>query len=659
MFRPVAMGKLRVLILQRHLDAVTNALGEFGGVHLVDAVETGLSELDAHAEIARFDALLAQCDTLIQRLGVKPDTRPEPPPSERLDELAARFAVIEADMAKAEKELEDLVRESGLLVQRAERLRRLPTEDVPLMALRSLGHLHLLYGRVPAPQIAAMQAVVGERGLVLHDASVPERRNEVLIVTTRRGRWAVEADIQEFGFAGEELPGDVDGSAGEARTVAENLLDQTRQRIVACCAAGERLAASHGPFLKAVRNQLARSLALAGAKMHFGKSERLVSIAGWVPMHQVETVQRVVEETTGGTGIVEVRPADADPAHGEVDSVPVQMAPNPLLRPFQTLVANFGSPRYGEVDPSLFVGLTFVVMFGIMFGDVGQGLALGLLGLWLWRSRRPGLIPLRDGGMLLMLCGLSSMVFGFLYGSIFGYEGLLPPLWLSPMHDVSKLLGTAVVLGIVFISVAILINIVNKVRSRRYFESVFDKFGVLGIIFYWGALGLGLQMARKGELSAAQIMLVIVVPLALLFIREPLHNLLHRRRLLADDPFSFVLEASIEILETFTAFLGGTVSFVRVGAFALSHAALCLAIYSVADIMKSLPGGGIWVVLVLALGNLLVIVMEGMVAMIQGVRLQYYELFSKYFAGDGVAYRPFELRQVETSPTSKPGEPES
>lgn len=652
------MGKLRVLILQRYLAEVTAALGEFGGVHLVDTEESGLTELDERGEISQLEILLARCDALLDRLGVAEDVPPESGPTRSQQELIARFSAVETALETAEQELENLVRESGLLVQRSERLRRLPTQDVPLAALRSLGHLYLVTGRIAPSLLPVMQAAVGDRGLVLHDASAPERRNEVLIVTTRRGRWAVESDLQEFGFEPEELPEDVEGTAPEAKAEAEGRLEEIRLRILASRTAGRQLAALHGPALKAARRQLVRSLAVARAQCHFGRSEHLVCIAGWVPMSQEETVRRLVEQTTGGTGVVEIRPADDDPSHGEVDTVPVQMAPNRVLRPFQTLVGNFGSPRYGEVDPSLFVAFTFVLMFGIMFGDVGQGALVALLGLYLWRSRRPSLVKLREGAMLLMVCGTSSTIFGFLYGSVFGYENeaVLHPLWLSPMRDVTRLLSAAVVLGIVSISLAIIINIINKIRSRRYFESVFDKFGVIGIVFYWGALGLGLKAARAGALDAAHIVLVIVVPLGLLFLREPLHNLLRRRRLLHGDPFSFVLEACIETMETVTAFLGSTVSFVRVGAFALSHAALCFAIYSVADIMKTLPAGGLWAVIVLVLGNVLVILMEGMVALIQGVRLQYYELFSKYFAGDGLPYHPFELQEPTDNDPSKPGE---
>ena len=658
MLSPVPMGKLRLLILKRYAEQVTGALGEFGGVHLVDAAETGLTEIDARAEIDQIEALIGRAETLLDRIGATDRSVPAGVPTRSLQDLAGFFSAVERELETSEQGLEDLVRESGLLVQRAERLRRLPTEDVPLASLRALGHLHLVTGRISPSLVPLAQATLGDRGVLLNDAKAADRRDQVLIVTTRRGRWAVESDLQGLGFEREDLPEDVEDSAPRATRDAEGRLEEIRLKIVACKAAGQRLALAHGPQLCAARRQLVRSLAVLRAQCHFGSSHHLVCIAGWVPRDREAQVRALVEKVTDGTGIVEIRPADDDPSHGEADTIPVQLAPNRLLRPFQSLVSSFGSPRYGEVDPSLFVGITFVLMFGLMFGDVGQGAVVALLGVYLWRTRRPGLRQLRDAGVLLTLCGSCAMVFGFLYGSVFGYENtaFLPPLWLSPMHDVSRLLGAAIVVGIASISVAILINVVNKVRSRRYFESVFDKFGVIGIVFYWGALGIGLKAARAGELDAAHIVLLIVVPLGLLFLREPLHNLLRRRRMLHGDPLTFVLEACIETLETVTAFLGSTVSFVRVGAFALSHAALCLAIYSVADIMRTLPGGGVWMVVVVVLGNLLVIAMEGMVAMIQGVRLEYYELFSKFFAGDGLPYRPFELPTTDESNPSKPGE---
>ena len=118
--------------------------------------------------------------------------------------------------------------------------------------------------------------------------------------------------------------------------------------------------------------------------------------------------------------------------------------------------------------------------------------------------------------------------------------------------------------------------------------------------------------------------------------------------------FNVLLESCIELMETFTGYISGTVSFVRVGAFAISHAALCLAVFSIVGMIHkgNMRGGGIASAIVIILGNLLVIAFEGMVAMIQGVRLEYYELFSKYFTGGGIEYKPFQINNNNTSNTN-------
>ena len=86
-------------------------------------------------------------------------------------------------------------------------------------------------------------------------------------------------------------------------------------------------------------------------------------------------------------------------------------------------------------------------------------------------------------------------------------------------------------------------------------------------------------------------------------------------------------------METFTGYISGTVSFVRVGAFAISHAALCMAVFLIVGMVSKLPGGTLWEAVIIVVGNIVVIAFEGMVAGIQCIRLEYYELFGKYFSG--------------------------
>ena len=663
MFRPVRMCKLKVLILGKYVTPLTRALGSQGLVHLVDAVSQSehhlLDGVDREAAIHDIERLLERCDGLGEALGVDPQGAAAALTCDRA-QITALLDDVQARQQRLDERLQALLRDSGLLTKDAARLRRYPIQDVPGNALRQLSLLHLATGRLAPSVIPAAVAALGEQAVLLHDDQDPARRGSVLVLTSRRQHQAVEAELAKWGFVEEDLPEHLADSAGQEQRALERRLAVAQAGIEAARREMTALMTECGGRLLAAKQQLRGTLAILRAQQSFGRSPSLYCISGWIPRANEAAVRRVVDEVTDETGIVEVVAPEADERVREgQEEVPVQFAPSRWLLPFQGLVKNFGAPRYNELDPSLFVGVSFVLMFGLMFGDVGQGLAIALLGLWLQRTRRPALASFRQGGILLLLCGLSATAFGFAYGSVFGYENpkVFKPLWLSPLSEVTRLLSSAIVVGVACISLAVVINIINRLYNRRWFESVFDKFGVLGILFYWGALGIGLKAAKAGELRPGQFVLLVILPLALLFIREPLHNLLHRRRALPGDLFTFVLESCIETLETVTAFLGSTVSFVRVGAFALSHAALCLAIYSVVDILQKLPGGGVGSVLVLVLGNLLVIFMEGMVALIQGVRLQYYELFSKYFPGDGTLYQPFTL--AEQPLAQDKGDPDS
>ena len=415
-----------------------------------------------------------------------------------------------------------------------------------------------------------------------------------------------------------------------------------------------KLKEEHGGELLAIRSQLNTLLSMDEAQKHFGKTAKLSCISGWAPKTEVDGIRQIVDEATNGTGIVEVIEAEDDAlVKAGVESVPVKFQNGPLLRPFQMLISNFGMPRYNELDPTIFVGITFVLMFGFMFGDIGQGLVLLLVGLFMKFSKKKLDETIRDAGVLLSFCGLSAIVFGFFYGSIFGYEHLIHHLWVNPLKmdiaegsllsDIHRLLLTAIGMGVVFTSVAIIINIINHFMTKHVYEGIFDKFGLIGLIFYWSALATGLWMVIKGSIATWQIVL-IVTPLVLLFIKEPLHNLLHKHGLFhGESPFGILLEGVLDLMETFTGYMSGTVSFIRVGAFAISHAALCMAVFLIVGMLSKLPLSSLWQAIIIIVGNVIVIAFEGMVAGIQCIRLEYYELFGKYFSSEGVEYKPFSL----------------
>jgi V/A-type H+-transporting ATPase subunit I len=415
-------------------------------------------------------------------------------------------------------------------------------------------------------------------------------------------------------------------------------LDQIRSDQERISRELQEIARTEAEKIASLERSAALELALVEASMNFSRTESTCRISGWLPANQVaSTSSRLLAETEGRLFLQVRNPKETDIPS---DEVPVLMKDNWLVRPFQLLVTGFGYPRHSEIQPTILVAISFLTMYGMMFGDVGQGAVLAIGGFVTRKRARDQQI--RDLGTIICYAGIAAIVFGFLYGSVFGKE-MLRPLWLRPMENVLTLLEIPVALGVLMISIGILVNIVNKFRRGDYFDGVVDRFGVVGIIFYWGAIGLGLRFALLGSGSIVLAVLLIVAPLLLLFLRELIVGRLIHKGHESEGPMVELMTGGVEVLETLTGFLANTVSFARVGAFALAHAGLCLAVYSLQAVVRDLPAGVLWSGIVIVLGNAFVILLEGLVAFVQCLRLEYYEFFSKFFGGDGKRYNPFKV----------------
>lgn len=659
MFRPVKMSKVNILLLSKYVTEITRILGEQGLVHLVDAVNQSSGKLLKNVEQEKDEKTLynvsAHCDRLLEGLGIDENAEvPNMASDMNLEDMSALSTKIYGRYHEQELAIDRLLKDTGVVDKEKNIIAAFPVQQVNLESLRNLSHFYMVTGRLAASVIPRAAAELGEKAVIVQADGL---EGNVLVISSSRNRWAVRDELQKFGFTEVSAPDEISGSAAEAVQSRNDELEKLRRELEACRLNVVKLSEEYGGVLLMMRSQLKSLIAIRQAQTHFGRVAQLYCISGWTPSDQVDRVRQVVSDCTGGTGVVEVIEADNDAlVRAGLEAVPVKFKGGWFLRPFQMLVSNFGLPQYNEVDPTIFVAITFILLFGFMFGDIGHGLVLALAGLWLKLFRKNTEESMRDVGVLLMACGICAMVFGFFYGSVFGYENhnLLKPLWLSPLNqkDIGKLLLTAVGVGIVFTSVAITINIINHFIARKYFEGVFDRFGLLGLLFYWFAIGTGIWVVKTKSMPMFALIL-IAIPLVLLFLRGPLHRFVFSRKKHGEEEglINMVLEACIELMETFTGYISGTVSFVRVGAFAISHAALCMAVFSIVNMMKDMKFSGSIVIsaLVIIFGNILIICFEGMVAMIQGVRLEYYELFGKYFNGGGIAYKPFQINDKKDS----------
>lgn len=649
MFLPNRMVKVNLLVFNRHLSQLTEALGHSGLLHLVNATSSSrsrlLEQLDTGTDIRDIEQKLRRCSVLLEALGIEEGEAAPAVTNLSQEEIGDLFAKVDQRYREEEENLNKLLESQTGLQQQSRALEGFPFPSLRLDTLRNLSQLCVEAGVLKGDSLVRARQTLVDDALLI---PAPSGEGELLVVTSRRKRFAVEDTLEKLGFQKIALP-EIAGSVSEQRSQIDTRLEELRVRINQARLAVVALGEEYGGLLLAIQRQLKGLLAIRQAQGLFGHSRQLYCISGWLPAQDLPALQKLVDKATDSTGVVESMDADqAEEVSQGAEQVPVQLSGNGLTRPFQMLVTNFGMPNYHELDPSFFVGLTFVIMFGFMFGDLGQGGVLFLAGL-MARLKRSASPMTRDVGTLLLCCGGSAMVFGLLYGSVFGNEELLPRLWVSPspMHtgDLFQLLMTAVGVGVVFLSVSLLFNIINHFRAKKYFEGTFDKYGVLGLLFYWACLITALVSIVTRKFSPWSLFF-IVTPLVLLLIRIPLGNLLHHHSLSGEEGglFAGLLEGLIDTMETLTGYLSGTVSFIRVGAYAISHAALCLAIHSIMGMLEDTPGGTFAKILVAILGNVLIIGFEGMVAAIQCVRLEYYEMFSRFFQGGGVEYRPFKLK---------------
>ncbi len=334
-----------------------------------------------------------------------------------------------------------------------------------------------------------------------------------------------------------------------------------------------------------------------------------------------------------------------DNNHDSTISTPPTKLKNPaLFRPFEMYVKMYGLPAYNELDPTIFVALTYSFIFGIMFGDVGQGLVLCIGGFLLYRIKKINLAA------IISCCGIFSTIFGFMFASVFGFEDILEPLWLRPGVQMSSLpfigrMNTILVVTIAFgmgiILVSMILHIINAVKAHNIAEALFDTNGVAGLVFY-GSLALVVMLFMTGNPLPASILLMVMfgVPLILIALKEPLHNLIeHKPELIEGGKVMFIVQTFFELFEVLLSYLSNTISFVRVGAFAISHAAMMEVVLMLAGAESGNPS---WPVVVI--GNIFVCGLEGLIVGIQVLRLEYYEMFSRFYKGTGREFKPYRFQ---------------
>ena len=441
------------------------------------------------------------------------------------------------------------------------------------------------------------------------------------------------------------LPDEYDGTPSQARQALEERiadldrqLEELDQRIASVTAEHTDELAGAMQFLekRSASFDIRKFAALTKEKDNV-----FYILCGWMPEKQADAFQKEIEDDEKTFVVVE-------DDHDNIFSTPPTKLKNPkVFRPFEMYVKMYGLPAYNELDPTMFVALTYAFIFGAMFGDVGQGLVLLLGGLFLYKKKG------MDLAAIIASAGVFSTFFGFMYGSFFGFEDtLIKHIWLKPKEammtlpvigQMNTVFVVAIVFGMFLILTAMILHIIVCVRNHDAEGTWFDTNGVAGFLFY-GFLVASLILVMSGHTMPGAAILVIILglPLLAMAFKEPLGAWLEKKRAKFDDGIPmYLVQTFFEMFEVLLSFFSNTLSFVRIGAFAVSHAAMMEVVLMLAGFTEG--GSGNWLIIVL--GNAFVCAMEGLIVGIQVLRLEYYELFSRFYKGTGHAFHPYELKK--------------
>lgn len=563
------------------------------------------------------------------------------------------FNVYAENISKQYDELSDALEKTNSALEEHKQtdayVKHLMGLDVPFSELFTMKYIKTRIGRLPAENEAKL-GYYTKKCFVFQ----PFERNEEYVY----GIYFVPKNLAEFsdeimnalGFERTRLPDYLEDNAENAdKKLAEVIAaeEKTKRKAEEDLAyftdkVGSELSAVLRKLkFKSECFELRRKAIVSGGRFSF---------SGYAPTHESKKLSELLEKAEVSYDEIPIEHKNAS------ETVPVKLKNNRFVRPFEMFIKMYGLPCYSGFDPTPYVAFTYMLMFGIMFGDVGQGIVLSILGLVLSKLTKNGLAP------IMTRLGIFSALFGCVYGSVFGIETIITPIYHREniWHGVCKLLSGlgipehpenifqaamvilifTLILGAVLILISIIFNTVKNFRAKKPGEALFSINGVSGAVIYaalllgvGGTFLFGLKM-----FSAPYVIILIALPAVLIFLKAPLSALIEKRKV----KFS-VAEAFIDILEGAITFLSNTMSYLRIGGFVLSHAGFMLVVSQLAGTTDPNAPVTFGTVITYIIGNILVMGIEGLLSGIQVLRLEFYEVFSRFYDGNGKVFSPVTL----------------
>lgn len=577
------------------------------------------------------------------------DITKEPMPAEFTPEqISAGADRIAGSLRSVQEKLRTARQQAAEYESAAIHLKYLQKSDLDLGELRKCKHILYRFGRMPEESVQKLD-FYSDQGFIFQIYHTESEYVWGFYFATQDRILAVDAIMKGLLFEQFQLPEELSGTPQEALQELQIRMTERKAEI-------EKLEQEE----KAIYE---READLIGRMYRFAKYQSEVwklrgqsvimrdrfNLMGYVPVAEKDRFKKYIDKVPGLSVTYEAPWTDSKV------QPPVRLKSGWFSRPFAMFVEMYGLPSYHGYNPTVLLAITYTLLFGIMFGDLGQGLVLALIGAFLHKKKGVEL------GAIMARIGVSAAIFGALFGSVFGFEEVLDPVYESlgisflPLKamdsaNTNLIIFGAVGIGAAIIIISILVNIIVRLRRHNYEEAVFGNNGIAGLVFFSAMLIVIVGiLTGHSVLTKPFVIGLIVVPLLLMFFREPLGALLSKKHYEFPPIGDFIASNFFECFEFFLGYATNTLSFIRVGGFVFSHAGLMSVVMLLSDMIGN--GHTSWITVII--GNAFVMCLEGLIVGIQVLRLEFYEIFSRCYDGDGKPFTPISVTFDDFSDTQQ------
>lgn len=681
------MSKLKAIVLDQYSEDVIREFSKLGTVHILDVKSNpselkGLMPITENASSNKCAEYLGRIYYLMDILGIKEERdffgslKNDPKRISWKDENSSKqLSKVDESLVHLEKEVRG---KSDLLVKLGEEKVRLEPEKKVLESLSKLNiksswlgdsrFLYLASGMITPEDLDKLEAILEKENheYVLKEAANGERI-AMLLLTPKQYKQNIDKILAGLDF--QRFLIDANTSVDSLKDVKKRLdeIEKESKRLEKELSADK---VKYTDKILGLKEVIQLEKEISDANNYMAKTRRVYVLEGWVPENKTATLTEKIKEITNGCSVVKI----SKPRKGE--TVPTKLDNPKIFRPFEVLIETFGMPSYKEMDPTILFAITFPLFYGLMFGDVGHGLMLVLLGLVARKIAKTSQ-GTKSLGTIVLTCGLFAVLFGFIYGEAFGMgpeaqlkftekvfgegkEFKIPSIYaqdegehhpgfpkVNPMENPIGFLAIAILVGSVHITLGLVMNLANRIMQKDYMGAIAGPVPklwlFLGAVYlfttYWTDFG-------KWGANLGLVIFLIPVPLVLILLEGVIHHLPHFH---AKDLPANLGQGAFEVFDTVLIFLSNSISYSRIFALALVHGGLFLALFSIADQLIAIPSVGwiAWFIVVL-IGTVGVLALESIIVFLHSLRLHYYEWFTKFYGADGIKYSPFKAQRVYT-----------